>query len=707
MTKTQLHQLWQLAHYYGVQVTHVDGLRKKRTAHPETCLEVLRRLGAPVHTVSDISPALRRTRVTLWQQYAPPAVVVWDKRGTHIPLRLPSNRYKDGVECSLQLESGPTHDWNAPQDELPVVQSAQIDSRDYVVRKLTLPAGVPYGYHKLNLRIGSRKTEILVVSAPRRAFSPVGWQENRSWGVFLPLYSLHSKTSWGGGDFSDLKRLAHWVRSLGGDFVATTPLTAAFLDRPFEPSPYSPASRQFWNEFYLDVSEVPSLSECPQATALLRSAEVQVELKRLRSSGLANYQEQMKLKRRVLEKLAEGFLSKETSLKSEFQQFVEANPRLSDYASFRATMEKEGRPWPEWSQKMRNGHLTSEDYPSKTRFYYMYVQWLADRQIRSLTSNGKKSNQFLYQDFPLGVHPYSYDVWREKDLFVNGVKVGAPPDAFFASGQNWEFPPFHPQQIRSKRYSYLRACLRHVMQYSAILRIDHILGLHRLFWIPPGMEPEEGVYVKYPAEELYAVLSLESHRHQVVLVGEDLGTVAGYVRSSMASHNILRMFIGAGEAVLESTARKTSVPENSVASLSTHDMPTFAAFWKGLDITDRQKRGILDSKAAKSETKRRIRMKRGLIRTLMQAGWLTGKPTLWAVLQAFQRFLSFSRARALLINLEDLWLETKPQNVPGTGKERPNWQRKARYGLETFTKMSRVVEMLQELDTIIKRKKRR
>src|SRR3990172_6909058 len=226
-----------------------------------------------------------------------------------------------------------------------------------------------------------------------------------------------------------------------------------------------------------------------------------------------------------------------------FGGLVAGHPEVEDYARFRATGERQRAPWPSWSRPLCDGVLTEGDYDERARRYHLYVQWVAREQIRVLSEHSRRAGVNLYLDLPLGVHPHSYDVWREREAFVLGVSGGAPPDVVFTQGQDWGFPPLHPEAIREQGYRYVIAYLRHQLQHTTLLRIDHVMGLHRLFWIPKGLEARDGVCVRYPAEELYAIFCLESHRHRASIVGENLGTVPAYVNSAMARHNLHRMYV--------------------------------------------------------------------------------------------------------------------------------------------------------------------
>jgi 4-alpha-glucanotransferase len=493
------------------------------------------------------------------------------------------------------------------------------------------------------------------------------------------------------------------VAELGGSVVATLPLPAAFLDKPLEPSPYAPVSRLFWNEFYIDVTRVPDLERCSSAQAIAGSPEVHQELEDLRTQPLVDYPRQMALKRRVLEEMARCFFAERSERYAAFARFLEDHPSLEDYARFRATVERRRAPWPAWPEPLRDGVLKAGDYDEAPMCYHLYAQWVTQQQMQALYQRGRAMGVKLCLDLPLGVHPDGYDVWRERDVFALGATAGSPPDTFFTKGQDWGFPPLHPEALRKRGYRYFIDCLHHHLQHAGILRLDHIMSLHHLYWIPGGMEARDGVYVRYPSEELYAILSVESHRHEALIVGEDLGTVPGYVRRAMARHNIHRTYVVQFELMPERRRPVGSVPAASVASINTHDMPPFAAFWRGLDIDDRLKRRLLDDKSVRKERRTRQALQRDLLAFLRRQGLLTEAASdERAVLRACLAFLAASRARVVLAALEDLWSETKPQNVPGTSDEHPNWRRKTRYSFEALCQMPEVLHTLREVDRLRK-----
>ena len=700
-----LRQLHQLASLYGVQTSYYSADHHRRPASAESLVTVLRGLGAGLAGPEDAPGALRQRRQELQQRVVEPATVAWDGHWEHLTVRVPRALADTRWQCRLTLESGQEESWQCRGYDLPTVEAASVEGVDYVARSVAGKGGLPWGYHRFTLEVpGLPLVETLIVSAPTRAYRPFNAGQNPSWGVFLPLYALRRQQGpWPYGDFSQLEELARWTSGLGGGVVATLPILAAFLDQPFEPSPYAPASRLLWNEFYLDIARAPELDACPEARAMLSSPYFSQEVERLRRAPRVDYRQGMALKRRVLEELARCCWQGAAGQAQPLRDFLAENPVVEDYARFRATTEKRQATWPSWPQPLREGHLRPGDYDQEARQYHAYVQWLAHQQVRQLARQDQKRGVSLYLDLPVGAHPAGYDVWRRQDLFARDFAVGAPPDLYFTRGQNWGFPPLHPERLRQSGYDYFRAYLRHHLEAAGLLRIDHVMGLHRLFWVPQGLGAAQGLYVRYPAEEFYAILSLESHRHQAGLVGEDLGTVPPAVRPAMRRHGLYGMYVAYFE-MSDSPARALRpVPSNALASINTHDMPPFSAFWQGQDINYRRDLGHQSAEGATQERRERESFKDALLRFLHHQRLLESPlGDQQAVLEALLSWLGRCPAPLVLVNLEDLWLETQPQNIPGTGPEQPNWQHQAPYSFEEFSQMPQVVEVLRELHSLRK-----
>jgi 4-alpha-glucanotransferase len=533
-----------------------------------------------------------------------PVAVLWGNDRT-IDLDLPDGTR---VEWDISLEDGA---WRSGRTT--VLQGT-----------IALDAALPPGYHTLH----ANGHDAMLIAAPMKAHPP----RERMWGIFAPLYGAHTQRSWGAGDLGDLLAYSSWVDHHGGGVVATLPMLAAFDD---EPSPYSPVSRLFWNELYLDVTRVPEID--PNDIDLGAIAHLQ-QTREVDHAGVRRE------KRRVLERCAERFVPT-----LEFERFASY---AKDYAEFRARIEQKD------SAK-----------------YHLYVQYRIAQQMREVANAARRLGAGLYLDFPLGVNPGGYDAHRYAHVFARGVSVGAPPDLFFTKGQNWGFPPFDPDALREDRYEYFRAAIRHHVAHAGILRIDHVMGLHRLYWIPEGADAKDGVYVRYNADELYAILVVESRRHGCTIVGEDLGTVPPEVPKKMARHGLRRMYVVQYEAKPEAPAL-SEPPAASVASINTHDMPTFAAWWNARDVDDRVSMGLLDEVGAKRERETREKMKRELVASLVDGPTQDSQ----RVLEALLTHLASTAAEIVLVNLEDLWRELEPQNVPGVPER--SWKQKFRMSLE-------------------------
>lgn len=688
-----------LAALYGVQTSYEDATGRRIETSPDSLLAVLPALGAPIDRLADVPDALRERSQSLWRRPVEPVASAWNGTAAAIDIRLPGTQATASPACTLQLEGGEERRWSVRLKDLPAGEAATVEGVSYVTKRLAIPGPLPTGYHRLTLDLPGGPAETLVISAPTRAWSPRGRGWERAWGVFLPLYSLHSQRSPGAGDFGDLEALTDWAQSLGAGVIGTLPLMPAFLDEPYEISPYSPVSRLFWNEFYLDLDRVPEVAASGEARAMLESADFTAELDHLRSSPLVEYRRVAALKRRVLERAVRAFSSAPSNRRSAFDRFIGEHPYVEDYATFRATGEQLRRPWSEWPAPSRDGTIRKGDYQQAAKNYHLYAQWLADEQLDAVSMKARAGGLGLYLDLPLGVNAAGYDVWREREAFATGVTGGAPPDPSFPKGQNWGFVPLHPQGIRETGYRYVRAFLQHQLRFAGVLRIDHMPSFHRVYWISPGHEPSAGAYVSYPAEELYAVFSLESHRHRALLVGEDLGTVPPEVPAAMARHNVHRMSVGQYELKPDPAAALPEPPAASLACVNTHDMPPFASFWEGKDIGERHELNLIDGETAVKEERGREELHEALFSFLRSQGPLGENADAASVLRALLAHLRDGPARVLLVNLEDLWSETRPQNVPSTtGESSPNWRRKARYSLEEFTQMREVLDALREVN---------
>ncbi|MBV8519418.1 MAG: 4-alpha-glucanotransferase [Acidobacteria bacterium] len=584
-----------LARRFSIETSYTDAAGARQQASKAALVAAIEKRSGM--SVDDAAKTVAEPRTV------EPVTVVWGHAKPRVALHGCTR-----AEWDLALEDG---SW----------RSGRADVVDGV---LTLPDALPYGYHTLTI---NNAHETLLIAAPMKAHAP----REKTWGVFAPLYAAHSRRSWGAGDLGDLLAYASWIDDYNGGVVATLPMLAAFDD---EPSPYSPVSRLYWNELYLDVTRLPEL----QPDDLDHGA-----IAHLQQTPRVDYAAVRREKRRVLERCAARF-----ARNADFERFA---ARANDYAQFRARIEQRD-----------------------SAAYHLYVQYRMAQQMREVANAARRLGAGLYLDFPLGVNPGGYDAHEYAHVFANGVAVGAPPDLFFTKGQNWGFAPFDPDAVREDRYRYFRAAVRQHVSHAGILRIDHVMGLHRLYWIPDGGDARDGVYVRYRADELYAILTLESQRHGCVVVGEDLGTVPPEVPKMMSRHGLRQMYVVQYE--VKPDAPLPAPPAASVASINTHDMPPFAAWWNGKDVDDRVEMGLLDEVGAQREHAAREQMRRAIVREFVD-GPTESAPRALEVLLAF---LASSDAEIVLVNLEDLWGERESQNVPGVPER--SWTQKFRLGLE-------------------------
>lgn len=647
---------------------------------------MLRAFGVDVSTPDDARDALREREVARWSRPLEPVLVAWDGVLDEVRVRAPAAKVDAIGGVTIELDGG--HGsirvaTSKARRRWPVEARHAVGGREFV--RIVLHLGVrdlPWGYHRIGVHGLRTASRALVVSAPRRAPS----RRHRGWGLFAPLYALRTATDLGVGDLGGLDALIDWTTSLGGDVVATLPLLAAFLgeEGTFEPGPYAPASRLFWNDLYVDLTRLPGRSE-PSTSG----------------GALVDYRAAMASRRAAFERSLAALPGPSLD---EFEDWIRRHPGPRDYARFRAAGERHGAAWMQWPAGEREGRLPPD--PARERIH-LFGQWQITRQLRETADRATAAGARLYFDLPLGVNVAGYDVWRHRDAFALDAKAGAPPDSFFPKGQDWAFPPLHPERTREDSYAYPIACFRTVLRYARILRIDHVMSLNRLFWVPRGTGPETGVYVRGHPEELYAILSLEAHRHDALIVGEDLGTVPPGVRGSMRRHGVHRMYVVEVEARPRGADALPEPPADAAAGLDTHDLPTFASFWRGLDVEQRRRRGWLGDAEARRATRDRARLRRAVIAFLRGEGLLTrrGEPSDREVLRSCLAFLARSDAAMVTVNLEDLWLETRPQNVPGTTQEQePNWRRRLARTFDEFRGDDDVVGTLAMVDRLRKGK---
>lgn len=529
---------------------------------------------------------------------------------------------------------------------VPIPGPVQIRLEDGTVLALDhgLPPDLPLGYHEI-LPVDSESAQTLII-APPRCYLP---DLSRVWGWAVQLYATRSRLSWGFGDLADLRRLAHWSREqLGAGMTLLNPLHAPLPLASQQPSPYFPSSRRYRNPLYLRVEEVPG------------AGETQLDLERLASTGRALNEDRRidrdavyRLKMTALDLLWQRFPGDPA-----FDSFREEGGRsLEEFATFCVLAEEYQSGWSAWPEEYRR-----PDSPAVARFaaehagrvaFHAWLQWGLDRQ---LALAGKETA--LVQDLAIGVDPDGADAWAWQGVLARGVTVGAPPDDFNTQGQDWGLPPFIPDRLRAMAYRPFVETMRASLRHAGGLRIDHVMGLFRLFWIPNGLGPGQGVYVRYPAEDLLAIVALESHRAKAFVVGEDLGTVEDAAREQLAAHAMLSYRL-----LWFEPRPPAEYPRLALSAVTTHDLPTIAGLWNGSDLLAQREIGLQPNE----EGTRMLRERIGAA-----AGVPANAPVDEVIVRTYER-LAEAPSLVLTATLDDALAVSERPNMPGTITEWPNW----------------------------------
>jgi 4-alpha-glucanotransferase len=506
----------------------------------------------------------------------------------------------------------------------------------------TLSRDLPLGYHQCDF-IDGRKA--LIIKAPERCHLD---PQMRIWAWAIQLYSLRSPSSCGQGDLSDLKRFSSWSASKGCGAILVNPIHAVAPVGPQQASPYFPSSRRFLSPLYLDVTRVPGFHEIGD-TARKYSSACQ-ELNELPAIDRGRV---WQVKRDTLEVLFRNWGGG-----SGFDAFREQQgDSLAVFATFSTLAEKHGPDWREWPDEYRSPashQVTVFQRENNERIsFFCWLQWLLDEQLRDAAAETP-----IVQDLPIGVDPGGADAWQWQDVLALDVTVGAPPDHFNTNGQDWGLPPFIPHRLRAAGYQPFIETLRASLRHAGGLRVDHVMGLFRLFWIPDGQSPAAGAYVRYPADELLAIVALESHRASAWIAGEDLGTVEMGVREKLYENAMLcyRLLWFQDEL-------PQHYPELSMAAITTHDLPTIAGLWTGDDLAYQHSLGLAADPNTYDEMKRRM----------LNASGVAHDADLREALVATHRSLAKAPSVVAVANLDDALAIRQRPNVPGTVTERANW----------------------------------
>ena len=706
----------QAAKLWGIDLFYWDIFGKKHQARPEVVQAILTALGIDASTLEGLNAAIRQRYLDEWTRALPEVEVVGRHLDTPAWVNLPEGANTQPLRMIFEWEGGGKAEYTHPASGLEVLASAQVDGKYYSRRRIPLPNETPYGYHRLRIESGiagdlSIEAETELIVTPERAWQPAELLgDGKRAGVGISLYGLRSHRNWGCGDFSDLGAFCEWVATdLRCSFVALNPLHIIANRLPFNASPYLPLSSYFKNFLYLDVERVPEFQRSAQAQRLYAKPETQERIAALRQSDLVDYEGIAKLK---LGFLALCFLRFRGELKArsararEFSRWVaEQGTLLEDFTTFCAldrVLHKRNPDiwiWQDWPEEYRDPASTQvtefREKRKNLRLFYAWVQWLTFQQLEEAGNAAKASGLSigLYHDLALATDNCGSDVWTQGEFFVTGCRVGAPPDDFSPEGQDWSFPPPNFLMHRKHAYKLFRESLRRNMMAGGALRIDHVMRFFRLFWIPAGFKAAEGTYVRDFAEDLVRILALESVRHQVLIVGEDLGTVEPETRQTLNRFGVLSyrlFFFERGEEGEMNLPEK--YPVDALVATATHDLPTIAGSWIGRDIEARDYAGLLPEHSVyEHQWEERRKLKQAILDALFAEGLMPGHysrrasdiPDLTGELHnAVVAYLARTPSKLFQLNQEDLTKQLDQQNLPGSTWQYPNWRRKMNCSIE-------------------------
>ncbi|MGO1298647.1 MAG: 4-alpha-glucanotransferase [Vibrio sp.] len=594
--------------------------------------------------------------------------------------------------------------------------------------KATLPLELPLGYHQLMLTndIDSLRYTMRIIVAPTSCYKQPDLQQGQKlWGPSVQLYTLKSAHNWGMGDFGDLQHLVKEIAERGGNFVGLNPIHALFPANPEAASPYSPSSRRWLNVFYIDVEAVPEFSASAELRELVQSFEFQCQIQQARESDWVDYSQVAALKMQAFPLLYAQFklqhLAHNSERAQQFHQFVEAGgASLLQQATFDALHSHlQQLPNTVWGWPAFPDEYRRYEYEAVTQFaeqhreqveLHLYLQWVADEQIAQVQHAALAQGMSigLYRDLAVGVADSGSETWSDNSGVVLAASVGAPPDILGPLGQNWGLPPINPEQLHATGYELFIQLLRRNMQHCGALRIDHVMGLLRLWWIPRGDSAINGAYMHYPVKDMLSILALESHRQQCSVIGEDLGTVPDEIAELLRDAGVYsyKVFFFETSKTDGGYLSPSHYPEQSMATLCTHDMPTLRGFWHCEDLKMGAEIGLYpDAQVLQRLFDERLRDKQGILDSIAGHDRLPegvgmdalSVPMSTALSDALQLHVAAGQSALLSVQLEDWLAMDNPVNVPGTVDEYPNWRRKLSQDLEHIFARDEVNQIAKQL----------
>ncbi|MBK8447802.1 MAG: 4-alpha-glucanotransferase [Micropruina sp.] len=667
--------LAELAAEFGIATEFWDWKGRLTEIPDDTVIAVLAAMEIDAHDEQAAAAAVQRVRTRPWRRTLPACTVLQQGAPQAVRVHLPEGAW---AHVWVRLEDGGGRDLQQLTNDEP---PREIDGRLVGEASFELPGDLPAGYHRLGCRTAEGTVEATLIVTPHFLGFPPGMGDKRVWGYATQLYSVRSSESWGIGDLQDLADLATWSATQQfASYVLANPLHAAEPMTPLEPSPYLPTSRRYVNPIYIrpeSIGEYAGLDERQRG----RIAQLHGRLaKRLEHEPAIQRDEVWQAKLAALRVVFDAGL-KPTRLMS-LNDFVRKEGRpLSQFATWCALVNVHGMNWREWPAALRRPSSPEvSDFATKhvsEIVFYSWLQWVADEQLRAAQSSAKGAGMRvgIMNDLAVGVSAQSAEAWMLGDTFARGVSVGAPPDHFNQTGQDWGQAPWRPDRLAELSYAPFRNMVAGILRHSGGIRVDHIMGLFRLWWVPAGMTPTQGTYVRYPHEAMVGILVLEAQRAGAVVVGEDLGVVEPWVRDYLRDRGILGTSIawferGDDGRILPPEAWR----EYCMASVTTHDLPPTAGYLDAAHVRLQHSLGLLteDLDVELAHAAHEVDEWLALLR---ERGLLTGdQPSTEDVVLALHKFLVATPARMLCAALTDAVGDHRTQNQPGTTTEYPNWR---------------------------------
>ena len=715
MTSESFEQLLErAAGVCGIDPGFWDIWGKYHDTSAEAKRAIVSAMGLACGSVAELQRALADRERREWERLAPACVVTGEVEAPELSLNVPADCLGERAHIRVRREDGQTSEADINLWELPQTGSAEMDGRTWVQKRATLPIALPLGYHDIGVELGSMRAQTRYIVTPERAWTdPHLGRGGRAAGFCISLYGVRSGRNLGCGDFRDLLAIVDWAAArLDVSFVGLNPLHAIHNRRPFNTSPYLPNCIYYQNYIYLDVEGIEDFERSARAQRCRRSAEVEEEIARLREAPFVEYERVAALKLRLLKLAFLEFLRERrrgSARSCEFDAYLAREGQLLERFALYCALDEwlhRRNPdlwiWPDWPREYQDPESAeTRDFARKhwrSVLFYQYLQWQIDTQLAHAQRHSRDRGLALglYHDLALATDRFGSDLWAHRPFFVSGCRVGSPPDDFAPGGQDWGFPPPNAERHRENGYQLFAESIRKNCRHGGALRIDHVMRLFRLYWIPDENDARAGAYVQERSLNFLRILALESVRNRVVVVGEDLGTVDPAIRETLSQFGILSYRLFYFEKREDGGFKPfDQYPGQALVSSTTHDLPTVAGFWSGTDISARREAGVLDEAAFHRQMASRQMEKQKMLDELWSLGLLAAHlprdaaayPELTGELHnAIAGFLASTPSHLLAINQEDLTKETAQQNLPGTTWQYPNWGRKMRFTIDELEK---------------------